>query len=110
MGYAGLFSVYTYGAEQGTDVPVWVWGGLSGLAFYLPTLPLDRVKTVMMTQALVGEATAPGRAAPYATATACFRDLLARGGESAHGFEHTDALPGRGIGVSVRPPAGCTRS
>ena len=82
IGYAGLFSVYTYGTEteRGTHLPVWLWGGLSGLAFYLPTLPLDRVKTIMMTQPLVGQPASADGAVTYSSATACFRDIYSRGG------------------------------
>ena len=80
IGYAGLFSVYTYGTERGTHLPVWLWGGLSGLAFYLPTLPLDRVKTIMMTQPLMVRKSSADTTATYKSATACFEDIYRQGG------------------------------
>ena len=54
------------------NTPVWLLGGASGFAFYLTILPIDRVKTVMMSQSLERPL--------YATATACFRDLHRRVG------------------------------
>lgn len=29
---------------------MWVIGGLAGIGFYLTSLPMDRVKTILMTQ------------------------------------------------------------
>lgn len=49
-GYAILYTVFVRGRDAGA--PPWLCGGLSGVAFYLSTLPVDRVKTVMMTQPL----------------------------------------------------------
>lgn len=49
IGYAVLFSIFESSMALGT-LPTWLCGGLSGLGFYLTTLPVDRVKTVMMTQ------------------------------------------------------------
>ena len=46
--------------------------GLSGVAFYMSTLPIDRVKTVMMTQDFARP--------EYRSAAECFRDLYAREG------------------------------
>jgi solute carrier family 25 (mitochondrial carnitine/acylcarnitine transporter), member 20/29 len=70
VGYGVLYSIYLHGKESGPAwVPAWAWGGLSGLGFYLSTLPVDRVKTVMMTQP-------PGKPL-YRSATAAFRDIAA---------------------------------
>ena len=43
-------------APPGT--PTWVIGGCAGVTFYLSTLPIDRVKTIMMTQPLTRAASA----------------------------------------------------
>jgi solute carrier family 25 carnitine/acylcarnitine transporter 20/29 len=51
LGYAVLFSVFE-SSKAGNWLPLWACGGMSGLAFYISTLPIDRVKTVMMTQPL----------------------------------------------------------
>ena len=50
-GYALLYSVYVYGRDR-TTLPTWLVGAASGVSFYISTLPVDRVKTVMMTQPL----------------------------------------------------------
>ena len=53
-GYALLYTVFVRGrASPALEVvPTWCIGGASGLAFYLSMLPVDRIKTVMMTQPL----------------------------------------------------------
>lgn len=53
-GYALLYSIFVHGrrAPSLEAVPTWCLGGASGVAFYLTTLPIDRIKTVMMTQSL----------------------------------------------------------
>jgi len=43
-------------ADALRPVPTWAIGGCSGVAFYLITLPIDRAKTIMMTQPLPGGA------------------------------------------------------
>jgi solute carrier family 25 carnitine/acylcarnitine transporter 20/29 len=64
-GYALLYSVFVHSraAPSLAAVPTWCLGGASGVAFYLATLPVDRVKTVMMTQALERPAFASPREA-----------------------------------------------
>lgn len=64
-GYALLYSAFVHGraAPSLAAVPTWGLGGASGVAFYLATLPVDRVKTVMMTQSLERPAFASPRAA-----------------------------------------------
>ena len=52
LGYACLFSVFAWGQREKQRVPGWLSSGLAGVAFYLTTLPIDRVKTVLMTQSL----------------------------------------------------------
>ena len=49
LAYAVLFSIF-YKTKESGQVPVWLCGGLSGVGFYMSTLPIDRVKTIMMTQ------------------------------------------------------------
>eukprot|EP00306_Pavlova_sp_CCMP459_P016998 CAMPEP_0185208410 /NCGR_PEP_ID=MMETSP1140-20130426/61989_1 /TAXON_ID=298111 /ORGANISM="Pavlova sp., Strain CCMP459" /LENGTH=223 /DNA_ID=CAMNT_0027776127 /DNA_START=63 /DNA_END=734 /DNA_ORIENTATION=- len=49
LGYAILFSVFDVGQQQNV-VPSWMVSGLAGCSFYAATLPVDRVKAVMMTQ------------------------------------------------------------
>lgn len=49
IGYGCLFHVFEAGKQQKT-VPPWLASGLAGVAFYLTTMPIDRVKTVVMTQ------------------------------------------------------------
>jgi len=53
-GYAMLYSIYVHGrASTALEVlPTWVIGGAAGVGFYLLTLPIDRAKTMMMTQTL----------------------------------------------------------
>ncbi|KAH8056264.1 hypothetical protein JL722_7568 [Aureococcus anophagefferens] len=60
-GYALLYSVYVAGTER--RLPTALVGAASGLAFYVSTLPVDRVKTVMMTQPLDRPAFSSARAA-----------------------------------------------
>lgn len=48
LGYALLYSTFHYTTTYNL-FPTFICGGLSGVAFYLSTLPIDRVKTVMMT-------------------------------------------------------------
>ena len=53
-GYALLYTIYMHGRASPTLswVPTWAIGGTSGVGFYMLTLPIDRAKTVLMTQAL----------------------------------------------------------
>jgi solute carrier family 25 carnitine/acylcarnitine transporter 20/29 len=69
LGYACLFSVFEWGQGE-PRMPTWLTGGLSGVAFYTTTMPIDRVKTVVMTQSLVTRASSAQVAA----------DILAREG------------------------------
>eukprot|EP01079_Euglenida_sp_SAG-EU17-18_P012008 gene12008-330_t len=48
LGYGVLFTAFAYLTQTGLPSPV--AGGLSGLAFYMAVLPLDRVKVIMQTQ------------------------------------------------------------
>lgn len=77
IGYAALFSMYS--SEQlRQQLPSWLVGGLSGLAFYLSTLPIDRAKTVLMTQDLT-PAPAPAHAA-HASGWGAARGVVAAEG------------------------------
>ena len=67
LGYAVLFSIYA-SEDLRERLPMWLVGGLSGLSFYLLTLPIDRAKTVLMT---AGSPTAEMRSA---TATPLLRE------------------------------------
>ena len=87
--YSALFSVFHHGPEYAPPgTPTWVIGGCAGVTFYLSTLPIDRVKTIMMTQPLTraasstaGAANRAADAAPrYRSAAAAARDVLAREG------------------------------
>jgi len=69
-GYGLLFGVYDYG--RNTTLPAPLVGAAAGVAFYSATLPIDRVKTVMMTQDI--------RRPAFASAAACARDILRRDG------------------------------
>ena len=69
FGYGLLFSVYS-SERLRRRLPPWVVGGMSGLAFYLSTLPLDRAKTVLMTQDLARPAHASGWGAARAVVEA----------------------------------------
>jgi hypothetical protein len=73
-GYALLYSVFVHSrrAPSMEAVPTWCLGGVSGVAFYLTTLPIDRVKTVMMTQSLERPAFPNPRAA--------LEDIVSKGG------------------------------
>lgn len=71
LAYAVLFSIFFKTKESGA-VPVWLCGGLSGVGFYMSTLPIDRIKTVMMTQSFSRP--------EYSSAWQCFRDLYTREG------------------------------
>jgi len=51
LGYSMYFTMFHH-ARRLEGVPVWLAGGASGLAFYMSTLPIDRIKTIMMTQDL----------------------------------------------------------
>jgi hypothetical protein len=50
-GYAALFWIYDTG-RRSEAAPMWVVGGFAGVGFYLMSLPMDRVKTILMTQVL----------------------------------------------------------
>lgn len=50
LGYCALFSVFHGTALQ--QQPSWLRGGCAGVAFYMLTLPLDRAKTIVMTDHL----------------------------------------------------------
>ena len=67
-GYFLLFGVYEYGRE----LPQPLVGAAAGVAFYGSTLPIDRVKTIMMTQDL--------RRPKFASPMACARDIYRRDG------------------------------
>jgi len=71
IGYGLLYQTFESTRASGL-IPVWLCGGLSGTTFYFCTLPIDRVKTVMMTQDLAHPS--------YSTARACFVDLVQREG------------------------------
>ena len=62
-GYFLLFGVYDYGRE----LPQPLVGAAAGVAFYGSTLPIDRVKTVMMTQDLIQP--------KFASPVDCARDI-----------------------------------
>ena len=62
-GYFLLFGVYDYGRE----LPQPLVGAAAGVAFYGSTLPIDRVKTVMMTQSIVNPR--------FASPVDCARDI-----------------------------------
>jgi hypothetical protein len=51
IGYGILYSTY-FGMKEwyGGQIPTWVCGGVSGVMFYMITLPIDRCKTILMTQ------------------------------------------------------------
>ena len=49
IGYGFLYSAY-FGLKERTAVPAWLCGGISGVIFYVSTLPIDRCKTIVMTQ------------------------------------------------------------
>ena len=67
-GYFLLFGVYDYGRE----LPQPLVGAAAGVAFYGSTLPIDRVKTIMMTQDL--------RRPRFASPVDCARDIYQRDG------------------------------
>ena len=56
LGYAALFSIFE--ASRQRQLPTWLTGGLAGVCFYVSTLPIDRAKTIVMTQPI--ETTAAG--------------------------------------------------
>jgi solute carrier family 25 carnitine/acylcarnitine transporter 20/29 len=62
-GYFLLFGVY----EHGRELPQPLVGAAAGVAFYGSTLPIDRVKTVMMTQDLLHP--------KFASPVDCARDI-----------------------------------
>ena len=62
-GYFLLFGVY----EHGRELPQPLVGAAAGVAFYGSTLPIDRVKTVMMTQSIVNPR--------FASPVDCARDI-----------------------------------
>ena len=62
-GYFLLFGVY----EHGRELPQPLVGAAAGVAFYGSTLPIDRVKTVMMTQDLLKP--------KFASPVDCARDI-----------------------------------
>ena len=62
-GYFLLFGVYDYGRE----LPQPLVGAAAGVTFYGSTLPIDRVKTIMMTQDL--------RRPKFASPVDCARDI-----------------------------------
>ena len=62
-GYFLLFGVYDYGRE----LPQPLVGAAAGVAFYGSTLPIDRVKTVMMTQSILNPR--------FASPVDCARDI-----------------------------------
>ncbi|KAL1518844.1 hypothetical protein AB1Y20_003121 [Prymnesium parvum] len=72
VGYACLFSVFAWGQREENRCPAWLSGGLAGVAFYLTTLPVDRVKTVLMTQNLNNPT--------YRTAREAWNDIVQREG------------------------------
>mmetsp|Transcript_39338 Transcript_39338/g.106240 ORF Transcript_39338/g.106240 Transcript_39338/m.106240 type:complete len:280 (+) Transcript_39338:250-1089(+) len=64
LGYAILYSTFANLKQARFDerrLPTWACGGISGLCFYLSTLPIDRVKTIMMTQDFSRSAARNGR-------------------------------------------------
>jgi solute carrier family 25 carnitine/acylcarnitine transporter 20/29 len=67
-GYFLLFGVY----EHGRELPQPLVGAAAGVAFYGSTLPIDRVKTIMMTQDL--------RRPRFASPVDCARDIYRRDG------------------------------
>ena len=67
-GYFLLFGVYDYGRE----LPQPLVGAAAGVAFYGSTLPIDRVKTIMMTQDLIHP--------KFASPVDCARDIYQRDG------------------------------
>ena len=67
-GYFLLFGVYDYGR----DLPQPLVGAAAGVAFYGSTLPIDRVKTIMMTQDI--------HRPRFASPVACARDIYQRDG------------------------------
>lgn len=71
IGYSLLYTVFFYAKKQ-KDLPIWAAGGISGISFYLSTLPIDRVKTIMMTQ----DTSKP----QYRNASHCFVDIVKREG------------------------------
>merc|ERR1712046_108928 len=70
FGYALLYSTFETTRKSQT-IPVWMCGGLSGLSFYIGTLPVDRVKTIMMTESCCG-----GK--HECNALRCFIDIMQR--------------------------------
>ena len=62
-GYFLLFGVY----EHGRELPQPLVGAAAGVAFYGSTLPIDRVKTVMMTQSIINPR--------FASPVDCARDI-----------------------------------
>ena len=62
-GYFLLFGVY----EHGRELPQPLVGAAAGVAFYGTTLPIDRVKTVMMTQSIINPR--------FASPVDCARDI-----------------------------------
>eukprot|EP00966_Prymnesium_polylepis_P192614 4464512-Prymnesium_polylepis.1 len=72
FGYACLFSVFAWGGREAERVPAWLSSGLAGVAFYLTTLPIDRVKTVLMTQ--------PVDRPAYSNALDAWREVTGREG------------------------------
>lgn len=69
VGYSLLYSTFEYGRAH-TPLPTPVVGGLAGVAFYVSTLPVDRLKTVLMTQDLLGGRPLPSVREALALATA----------------------------------------
>ena len=62
-GYFLLFGVY----EHGRELPQPLVGAAAGVTFYGSTLPIDRVKTIMMTQSIVNPR--------FASPVHCARDI-----------------------------------
>jgi solute carrier family 25 carnitine/acylcarnitine transporter 20/29 len=62
-GYFLLFGIY----EHGRELPQPLVGAAAGVAFYGSTLPIDRVKTIMMTQSIVNPR--------FASPVDCARDI-----------------------------------
>jgi solute carrier family 25 carnitine/acylcarnitine transporter 20/29 len=60
IGYGLLYTTY-FGLKERYhgQIPNWLCGGVSGLFFYLSTLPIDRCKTILMTQNFDQEASRP---------------------------------------------------
>mmetsp|Transcript_19053 Transcript_19053/g.49177 ORF Transcript_19053/g.49177 Transcript_19053/m.49177 type:complete len:264 (-) Transcript_19053:168-959(-) len=58
VGYSCLFTAFDAGERGG--LPRWLAGGLAGCSFYAATMPIDRVKTVLMTQSFACPAYASG--------------------------------------------------